>query len=134
MARSNRGHCLFVVDEEREVRGFLGWCFTTEEIGQAWIDGTETPEDADYTDGDCVIINGWAADSRRIVRFMLNEGRKRLDGKRLIFFKRFYPDGRRRPMRLSVTDFIDSHVRRSGARRNSTEHPSMAIAESKASF
>jgi len=115
----NRGHCLFVVDEEREVRGFIGWCLTTEEIGEAWIAGTDTPADEDYTEGDCVIINAWAADSKRIVRFMLNEGRKRLEGKRLIFFKRFYADGRRRPMRLAVTDFIDSHVRRSRSRAKS---------------
>lgn len=113
-----RGQCLFIVDEAKEVRGFLGWCLTSEEHGQAWLAGKELPPDNDFDGGDCVIVNAWAADSKRVVRMMLNEGRKRLDGKRLIFFKRFYPDGRRRGMRLGATKFVDSHLARLDRRRN----------------
>ena len=44
---------------------------------------------------DCVIFNAWAADSQRVHRFMVDTGRKIIEGKRTLYFKRHYPDGGR---------------------------------------
>jgi hypothetical protein len=74
--------------------------------------------DADCRAGDCVIFNVWAADSLAAHRFMVDVGRKVIEGKRVIYFKRHYPAGRMRPVRLAATDFIASHLVRASARRD----------------
>jgi hypothetical protein len=44
------------------------------------------------------------------------------DGKRAVYFKRYYPDGRMRPMRLAGNDFVAGHAARAAASHgNSTD-------------
>jgi hypothetical protein len=43
--------------------------------------------------------------------------RKVIEGKRTLYFKRHYPDGRTRRMRLAATDFVASHIASGFARR-----------------
>jgi hypothetical protein len=37
--------------------------------------------------------------------------------RRMIYFKRHYPDGRARPARLSVNKFVETHLKRALERR-----------------
>ena len=49
-------------------------------------------------------------------RFIVDTMRKLFAGKRTLYFKRHYPDGRTRPTRLSVNDFVAGHAARAGRR------------------
>lgn len=46
---------------------------------------------------------------------MVDTGRKIIEGKRTLYFKRHYPDGRTRPVRLAATDFVAA-ISRAGLR------------------
>jgi tetratricopeptide (TPR) repeat protein/hemolysin-activating ACP:hemolysin acyltransferase len=109
----NRGHFCFVIDERRRVQGFYGWALAPQHVAEAWVEDRAAPSDEDSRVGDCVIFNAWAADSNRVHRFMVENGRKIVVGKRMLYAKRYYPDGRVRPMRFTVTDFISNHLARS---------------------
>jgi tetratricopeptide (TPR) repeat protein len=108
----NRGHFCFIVDEQRQIRGFFGWALTSERLAEEWVEGRSGLSDADCRAGDCVIFNAWAAESFRAHRFMVDTGRKVIEGKRTLYFKRHYPDGRTRPVRLPATNFVASHLAR----------------------
>jgi tetratricopeptide (TPR) repeat protein len=108
-----RGHFFFVVDQDRRVRGFLGWALTREALAEQWVEGRGGLRSDECCEGDCVIVNAWAADSGAVNRFILQTARKLFAAKRTLYFKRHYPDGRTRPMRLSVNDFVAGHVARS---------------------
>ena len=108
----NRGHFLFVLDSDRRICGFLGWAFTHEALAEAWVEGRSGLTNEQCREGDCVILNAWAADNPRANRFIVNAGRKLFENRRTLYFKRHYPDGRVRPMRLAVTDFCASHLAR----------------------
>lgn len=112
----NRGHFCFVVDPQRQIRGFFGWALTSEGLAEEWVEGRSGLRDEDCRGGDCVIFNAWAAESFRAHRFMVDTGRKVIEGKRTLYFKRHYPDGRSRPVRLAATDFVASHLARALAR------------------
>ena len=112
----NRGHFSFVVDEQRQIRGFFGWALTSERLAEEWVEDRSGLSDADCRAGDCVIFNAWAAESFRAHRFMVDTGRKVIEGKRTLYFKRHYPDGHTRPVRLPATDFVASHLARALAR------------------
>jgi hypothetical protein len=47
--------------------------------------------------------------------------RKIFANKRVLYFKRHYPDGRTRPVRLTVNEFVAAHLARSTGRRNRNE-------------
>jgi Flp pilus assembly protein TadD/hemolysin-activating ACP:hemolysin acyltransferase len=116
-----RGHYCFVVDQHRRIHGFLGWALTHQRLAEQWVEGRSGLRNEECREGDCFIINAWAADTNRGNRFILGTVRKLLAGKRTIYFKRYYPDGRTRPMRLAVNDFVAGHVARAAARHvNST--------------
>ncbi len=112
----NRGHFCFVVDEHRRIHGFFGWALTHQRLAEEWVEGRSGLRDEDCRDGDCVIFNAWAADSHRAVRLLVDIGRKLFEGTRTFYFKRHYSDGRTRPVRLSATDFLSSHIAREAAR------------------
>jgi hypothetical protein len=106
----NRGHYYFAVDGKR-VRGFMGWGLTTREKAEAWVEGRRFLSFEDCLYGDCLIFNAWSADSTKVHRFLVDEARKFCSDKHTLYFKRHYKDGRVRPVRLNVNDFMTTHIR-----------------------
>ena len=107
-----RGHFFFVVDQDRRVRGFLGWALTREDLAEKWVKGRAGLRDDECREGDCVIVNAFAAETADAKRFIVNTMRRMFANKRTLYFKRHYRDGRTRPMRLNVNDFVASHLSR----------------------
>jgi hemolysin-activating ACP:hemolysin acyltransferase len=106
----NRGQYQLVVDDTGRVVGFLGWAATSEANAEAWVQGRgDVPE---LRDGDCIVINAWSADDPAANRMVLAAARRAIRDKRLVYFKRHYGDGRTRPMRLAVNDFVAGHIGR----------------------
>jgi hemolysin-activating ACP:hemolysin acyltransferase len=110
----NRGHYYLVLDGCERVVGFLGWALTSETNAEAWVHGRASFSDADAHAGDCVVFNAWAADDGAVHRVILRAARAVVRDHRLIYFKRHYPDGGTRPMRLTVNAFIGAHLARGG--------------------
>jgi hemolysin-activating ACP:hemolysin acyltransferase len=107
----NRGHYHFVADEAGRVVGFLGWAVTSEQGAESWLAGRGIGQVA-ARDGDCMVINAWAADDAAVNHLLLATARRAGQDKRLVYFKRHYRDGRTRPMRLAVNDFVEGHLGR----------------------
>ena len=107
-----RGHFFFVVDQDRRVRGFLGWALTREDLAEKWVEGRAGLRDDECREGDCVIVNAFAAETADAKRFIVNTMRRMFANKRTLYFKRHYRDGRTRPMRLNVNDFVAGHLSR----------------------
>jgi hemolysin-activating ACP:hemolysin acyltransferase len=97
-----RGHYLFVVDQDRRIRGFLGWALTEERFAELWVEGLSALRNEQCLEGDCVIVNAWSADTIAVNHFLREGMLKLFAAKRVLYFKRHYPDGRERPMRLVV--------------------------------
>jgi len=106
----NRKHYYFAVDANNKVKGFMGWALATREKAEAWVEGRQTLSFEDSMEGDCLIFNGWAADSTRVHRFLVDEARKVISDKQTLYFKRYYNDGSTRPVRLNVNDFVKTHI------------------------
>jgi hemolysin-activating ACP:hemolysin acyltransferase len=106
----NRRHYYFAVDGNNKVQGFMGWALATKEKAEAWVEGRLALSFEDSHEGDCLIFNAWSADSTRAHRFLVDEGRKIISDKQIVYFKRYYKDGSTRPVRLSVNDFVTTHV------------------------
>ena len=109
----NRKHFTFAIDASNRIQGFMGWAVTSRDKAEAWLEGRRALSFADSLDGDCVIFNAWAASTPKVNRLLLGEARKIIAGKSTVYFKRYYKDGRVRPMRLRVNDFVAHHLRRS---------------------
>jgi hemolysin-activating ACP:hemolysin acyltransferase len=97
-----RGHYFFVVDQGRRIRGFLGWALTDQRRAELWVEGRSGLSNSECLEGDCVIVNAWSADAPGVNAFIREAVRKLFADRRSIYFKRHYPDGRERPMRLSI--------------------------------
>ena len=108
----NRKHYSFVLDERNQVQGFVGWALTTQEHAEAWVENRGGLSFEDSHSGNCIIFNAWAASSLKVNRFILREARKIIQGKDMVYFKRFYKDGRTKPMRLTVNEFVEGHIAR----------------------
>lgn len=115
----NRHHYSFAVDG-KQIQGFIGWALTTEDKAEAWVEGRRALTYEDSKEGDCLVFNAWAANSTRVHRFLVDEGRKIIADKRIIYFKRHYKDGSTRPVRLSVNEFVEFHVGRKASAANET--------------
>jgi tetratricopeptide (TPR) repeat protein len=96
----NRGHFCFVVDAQRRVRGFLGWALTQERLAEEWVEGRAHLADEDCRDGDCVIVNAWAAASTDAHRLLIDEGLRLFGRKRRIYARRYNTRGQPRPLRI----------------------------------
>ncbi len=121
-----RGHFFFVVDRDRRVRGFLGWALTSQALAEQWVESRAGLRNDECREGDCVIVNAFAAETGGANRFIVNTMRKLFATKHTLYFKRHYRDGRTRPTRLSVNDFVAGHLARSLERRDedaSSERP-----------
>ena len=120
----NRGHYVFVVRGETVV-GFLGWALTTEDKADQWLAGTRDLSAADSLDGDCVLVNAWEASDGEVHRFVVGTLRQVGNGKRFVYGKRFYRDGRVRNLKMPVSRFVPSHIRAStGAAAPGADPPS----------
>lgn len=106
----NRGHYLIASQQDRIV-GFLGWALTSNEKAEQWLADQQELSFADSQQGEIILINAWAAQSNMITRILLRHLREIGQNQEMVFFKRFYPDGRIRPGRLSVNAFVNRHVR-----------------------
>jgi tetratricopeptide (TPR) repeat protein len=103
----NRGHFCFVVDRQQRVQGFLGWALTPERLAEQWVEGRASLTDEDCRDGDCVIINAWAAASTGAHRLLIDEGLRLFGRKRRIYARRYNTRGQPRPLRLSGNETAD---------------------------
>jgi hemolysin-activating ACP:hemolysin acyltransferase len=104
-----RKHYLFA-SEGKTVTGFLGWALTDEESAEKWLHKRSEISFEASQDGDCVLINAWLAKTERTNRFLLKQMRSIGRDRRLVYAKRFYKDGRVRPLKLSVNAFVTRHI------------------------
>jgi tetratricopeptide (TPR) repeat protein len=116
-----RGHFFFVVDQDRRVQGFLGWALTSQALAEEWVENRAGLRNEQCREGDCVIVNAFAADTVAANHFIVDAMRKIFVNKRVLYFKRHYPDGRTRPVRLTVNEFVAGHLARSIGRRDRDE-------------
>lgn len=112
----NRGHYFFVLRGEEAV-GFLGWALTSERNAEAWLAGEADLSGRDTASGDCMIINAWQASSKQVNAFIVDHLRRAAGNLRMIYGKRYYSDGRWRPVRLDVNQFVAGHVEKADGRR-----------------
>ena len=112
----NRKHFYFAVDGNSKVKGFVGWALATRENAEAWVEGRKVLSFENSLEGDCMIFNAWSANSTKVHRFLVDEARKIISDKQVLYFKRYYNDGSIRPVRLNVNDFVKSHIRQREAR------------------
>lgn len=101
----NRGHYFFVVRGETVV-GFIGWALTTEEKADRWLAGTHDLTAEESVAGDCVLVNAWEASDGEVHRFIVQNLRQVGRGRRFVYGKRFYPDGRIRNLKMPVSRFV----------------------------
>lgn len=106
----NRGHYCFVADANEKIQGFAGWAITTRDKAELWVTGRGILAYEDCFAGDCLVYNAWSANSFAVHRFMVDEGRKLINGKATMYFKRHYPDGSTRPVRLNVNGYVKDHI------------------------
>ena len=88
-----RGHFLFAVDRDRRVQGFLGWALTSDTLAEQWVEGRGGLNSEQCREGDCVIVNAFAAETAGARRFIVNAMRGLFTDKRTLYFKRHYRDG-----------------------------------------
>lgn len=111
----NRGHYCFAVDEAGQIQGFVGWALTNRDKAEAWVEGRGALSYDDSLAGDCLVFNAWSANSTRVHRFLVDEARKLISDKQTLYFKRYYPNGTTRPVRLTVNDFVEAHINRASS-------------------
>lgn len=114
----DRGHYRFVVGANNQIQGFAGWGLPSKENAEAWLAGGCELSNADCIDGDCIVFNVWTAHSLNVHRFMVDRARELIKDRQTVYFRRFYSDGRVRPVRLNVTEFISAHIARAMAARD----------------
>lgn len=120
--QARRGQQVFVLDATDRAVGFAGYALSPLDVAEGWVTGGRSPTHAECLSGDCVIFNAWIAEDLGVHRFMWNEARALVRDKRAVFFKRFYPDGRTRRTRLTITSAIEGHIGRAGAAAASGLH------------
>lgn len=111
-AQAARGHQVFVIDETRAVRGFLGYGLTSGQNAEAWANGTRSLTSDECLAGDCLIINVWVSDSSETRNFMIRATRRLGLTKRALYFKRFYADRTARPSCIRNNVTVAGHVAR----------------------
>jgi len=108
----NRQHYYFAVDSNNHIKGFMGWALTSKDKAEAWVESRERLSFEDSKQGECVILNAWAAESSDVHRFLVQETRKMFGDKQTLYFKRHYKDGRIRAVRLPVNGYVAGHIER----------------------
>lgn len=110
-----RGHYFFVASGNRIV-GFCGWALGTREEAEAWLAGSREAPPLRGESGDCIVLNTWSADTPAAHRLVLDELRIRGRGRKTLYAKREYEDGRTRLLRLRLDGSVDSHAEKALAR------------------
>ena len=105
----NRSHHLFAVEGGRVV-GFVGWALTTRDRAEAWVSRSRDISSADSASGEMVLINAWKADTPAVNRFLVRAFRHVIREKEMVYARRFYGDGRVRPVRLPVGARVAQHI------------------------
>lgn len=108
-AQAGRGHCRFVIDPQGRVVGLLGYALADRAAAERWVAGEDVRIDG--REGTCVIFNVWSADAPEARDLLLAAARQVSQG-RDIYFRRIYPDGRARPVRIPANAFIGRHLGR----------------------
>ena len=98
MGQVNRGDYRFVL-KDRTLIGFLGWVRTDETGAERWLSGVP-PETS--PDGDHVVLNALACDDPGALPFIAREAGTLVPPPFMLVGKRFYEDGRVRPVRLPI--------------------------------
>lgn len=104
-----RNHFLFVVDAEQRIQGFLGWALTDQDMASQWIEGHGILRSQNSQEGDCVIVNAFAADTAQARQFLIDAMRGLFSEKSALYFKRHYVGGRMRKTRLTPNEFTARH-------------------------
>ena len=104
-----RKHYL-VASEGSQVTGFLGWARTTEEVADRWLYQKGEISFEQALSGDCILINAWVAKTAAMNRILRDQLRVIGRDGRLLYAKRFYKDGRVRPVKLAVNDAVARHI------------------------
>jgi hemolysin-activating ACP:hemolysin acyltransferase len=115
LGKIERGHYWFVVDSSNDIQGFLGWELTTEEKAESWLQGGLAPFGEENKVGDCIVLSAYAANSSRVHRYLWDRMREIMKGKRILYFKRQYKNGRLRPGRLIINAFVSNHIERNAS-------------------
>jgi hypothetical protein len=84
----------------------------TRDKAEAWVTGRAALSYEDSRDGDCLLINAWAANSPEVSHLLRDAARRIGRGKHAVYFKRHYEDGSTRPMRLNANAFVEQHLKR----------------------
>jgi hemolysin-activating ACP:hemolysin acyltransferase len=98
----NRKHYYFVIGDNKQVEGFLGWAVTTRKEAEAWLQGRGKISSRESFESDSVIINAWAANSLEVNRFLVDAARRLFKRYDTLYLKRHYKDGRVKPIRLRM--------------------------------
>jgi hemolysin-activating ACP:hemolysin acyltransferase len=97
--QANRGHCLFAFDAGGRVAGLLGWSLADREAAEQWVMG-KIGARIGGMDGDCILFNLFSADDDHVRRLLLAAGARQSRDCRMVYFRRRYPDGSMRPVRI----------------------------------
>lgn len=103
-----RGHYIFILKGSK-VEGLAGWAFADHDEAEDWLAGTNGLPHEVCHDGDCVILNVWQTNTKPARRFLLNHLRGLFSEKQLLVAKRFYSDGRVRPVKFVINSFVSGH-------------------------
>lgn len=113
----NRGHYGFVLNQQDQVVGFIGWALATEEKADAWVNGEAALSDEDCREGNCVIFNSFIANSKTVHDFIWDAVLEASIDKVALYFRRAYTDGRVRPVRIPINQFVRKRVTRADPSR-----------------
>lgn len=82
----------------------------TEAEAEAWVNGRPGATEVSGTTGDCIVVNAWAADTPEANQLIMQGALDAARRYRMLYAKREYPDGRSRPLRFKLEDFLDSEA------------------------
>lgn len=114
----NRRHYWFVLDLDDRVVGMLGWAYADSNSAERWVRGE--PVQFDGLSGDCVVFNVWSAQTDDVTPLVLDAARRIVKGRETFYYRRVYPDGRIRPVRMPVGRFIGRHLEQAFAETEDT--------------
>lgn len=96
-----RKHFVFILRGETVV-GFAGWALASRENAEDWLTGRKDLSFEDSQDGEIIVVNAWKATTEEANRALLDLGRRLARTKTAIYYKRYYADGRTRPVRIKA--------------------------------
>jgi hemolysin-activating ACP:hemolysin acyltransferase len=108
-----RGHYVFACTDKKVV-GFGGWAAVTEAEAEAWVTGGPEAQ-LKGTAGDCVVVNAWAADTPEVNDMLLAEALRGPSPFKTLYAKRQYADGRSRPVRIKIKDWLAAEAAKKAA-------------------